>query len=263
MARFFKRQGKKKGLSPGSLVFIGEQKLEQTRIRVIHYGPEQLVEFELEESEIAAQYKQDTRSVTWINIDGLHNTDIINRLGEQYALHPLILEDIVNTGQRPKFEDVDNALFFTLKMLYVNKSDEHIQAEQLSLVLGENFVITFQERIGDVFEPVRERLRKGKGRLRQYGSAYLAYAILDVVADHYIDVIAWIGEKIEDLEDEIVNRPDETVLEKIRDYKIEMSYLRKAVRPVKEMVQLFMRSESNITNEAVQPFLRDLHDLII
>lgn len=260
MARFLKNKAAAIGRAPGALVFIGEQKVEAVTIRLIDYDHGQLSEQELEDISEGVPYK-DTETVTWINIHGLHDTDVIKKLGKSFGLHALVLEDIVNTGQRPKMEDYDDYLFFGLKMMRYDEEKGQILSEQLSLVLGKTFLLTFQERPGDVFEPVRERIRKRKGRIRKVGIDYLAYALLDTVVDNYIFIIERLGEKIEEIEDEILDNPSQDVLTRINDYKREINYLRKVVRPTREFMLQFSRLDSSLIREETVPFLKDLLDL--
>jgi magnesium transporter len=260
MARFFKNKDASLGQVPGSLVFIGKKKMEQPKIRVIDYDPENLREFELEDLKQALSLKK-TDTVTWLNLYGLHDTEMIKEIGHAFDLHPLTLEDILHTGQRPKMEDYDDYLFFALKMLRYDEKTDTIQSEQLSMVLGETFLITFQERPGDVFEPVRDRLRKKKGRIRTTGLDYLAYALLDTIVDNYINIIERMGEQIENIEDKILDNPSRAILEQINDYKREMNYLRKSIRPAREFILHLSRLESALINEQTTPFLKDLLDL--
>lgn len=261
MARFFKNREASKGLAPGSLVFIGNQKLENIRIRVIDFNKTELQESELSDVAQCAPYKE-TDTVTWINIDGLHDPDVIRKVGDIFDLHPLMLEDILNTGQRPKMEEFDNCLFMVMKMLRYDSEKQIILAEQLSMILGERFLITFQEQVGDVFEPVRERIRKKRGRIRDVGIDYLAYALLDTVVDNYIHLIARLGEKIEDVEEEVLGNTSSEILENINNYKREMTFIRKSVRPAKEFLSHLPRLETELIREETVPFLNDLQDLI-
>jgi magnesium transporter len=261
MARFFKKREEIKGLSPGSLIFIGNQKVDNIRIRVIDYDGSQLKEDELKDIAAGAAFKQ-TNTVTWINIDGLHDHTVMKAIGQTFDLHPLLLEDIMNTGQRPKFEEFENCLFLVLKMLRYDKEKKMIYAEQLSLVLGDTFLLTFQEQPGDVFEPVRERIRKQKARIRASGIDYLAYALLDTVVDNYIFIIERLGEQIEDIEEEVLEKAEPAVMEKINAFRREMNFLRKSVRPAREAIIQLSKLDSELINDQTAPFLKDLQDLI-
>lgn len=261
MARFFKKREANKGLAPGSLVFIGNQKVEELRMRVIDYDKTKLDEMELKNIHEGAEYKK-TNTVTWINVDGLHDTNKIKQIGDTFELHPLLLEDILNTAQRPKIEEFDNCIFIVVKMMRYDDEKNVIHAEQLSMVLGNTFLLTFQEQPGDVFEPVRERIRKQKGRIRVAGIDYLAYALLDTVVDNYIYIIERLGEQIEDIEEEILDNPESAVMEKINTFKREMNFIRKSVRPTREAIIHLSRLDSDLINESTTPFLKDLEDLI-
>ncbi len=260
MARFLKNKQAAIGQVPGELVFIGEKKVDEATVRVIDYDHETLNEQELKDIKQSLDYKE-TDTVTWLNINGLHDTDLIRRIGEGFGLHALVMEDIVNTGQRPKMEEHDDYLFFVLKMMHYDESVGEIRSEQLSMIMGKSFIITFQERPGDVFEPVRERIRKQKGRIRKVGIDYLAYALLDTIVDNYILIIERLGEQIEDIENEILENPTQDVLTKINNYKREMNYLRKTVRPAREFMLQLSRIDSDLIHEETVPFLKDLLDL--
>jgi magnesium transporter len=260
MARFFKKREEIKGLSPGSLTFIGTKKVENVRIRVIDYDGTQLKEDELKSIAEGAEFKH-THTVTWINIDGLHDTTVIKDIGNTFDLHPLLLEDIMNTGQRPKLEEFENCLFLVVKMLRYDKQTQMIVSEQLSMVMGATFLLTFQERPGDVFEPVRERIRKQKVRIRTSGIDYLAYALLDCVVENYVFIIERMGEQIEDIEQEVLDNAEPAVMEKINAFKREMNYIKKSVRPAREAIIQLLKLDSELINDQTIPFLKDLQDL--
>jgi len=257
--KLMKRQSKTAGLPPGTLVHVGERKTEEVRITFIDYDEDNFQEKQVSKIEDCFSFK-DTQTVTWINIDGLHNIEIIEKLGKQFELHPLILEDILNTGQRPKFEDFDKYIFAVLKMLSYDEPNQTIQAEQVSLVLGANFVISFQESIGDVFEQIRDRIRNSKGRIRKMGADYLTYTLLDAVVDNYFLILEKFGEKIEYMEEELVAEPTEKTLQQIHALKREMVFLRKSVWPLREMISSLERSESELIKESTNIYLRDMYD---
>jgi len=257
--RLIKRHSESKGLAPGTLVHIGERKTESVRITYIDYDEHNFKENQVPTIEECFPFKT-TPTVTWINIDGLHQTDIIEKLGEQFELHPLILEDILNTGQRPKMEEYEKYIFIVLKMLSYNDEEQTVQAEQVSLVLGPNFVISFQESMGDVFEQIRHRIRNGKARIRKMASDYLMYALLDAVVDNYFVVLERFGERIESMEDELVADPTEKTLEQIHTLKREMIYVRKSVWPLRELISGLQRTESSLISGATMVYLRDVYD---
>lgn len=259
MPRFIKRQIKKAGSSPGTLVHIGDQKVEKTRITFIDYDETNLQESVIESIEEAFPLK-DLPTVTWINIDGLHQIDIIEKIGQHFDIHPLVLEDILNTGQRPKAEEFEDFIFVVLKMLHYNENSEKISSEQFSLVLGSNFLITFQEIQGDVFKTVRERIHKQKIRIRKSGCDYLAYALIDAIVDHYFVILEALGDKIEYLETELLDDPTREILEIIHEMKREMIYLRKQIWPIREMINSLAKGESSLVNDSTRLYLRDVYD---
>jgi len=259
MLGFSKRVSTKPGLAPGTLVHVGEKKIEKVRIRTIDYDEANLEERELESVDACFPYA-DKPTVTWINIDGLHDVNVIEKIGKNFGLHALVLEDILHTEQRPKVEDFDDYVFIITKMLSYDEAENVLKAEQFSLILGSNYVITFQERVGDVFEPVRERLRKGKGRIRKRPPDYLAYALIDAVVDHYFLVLEKIAERVESLEEELVTNPTPRTLQVIHHLKRELIFLRKSVWPLRELIGSLERGESRLFEEKTTVFLRDVYD---
>jgi len=259
MAKSISKRSTKAGLPPGTLVHIGQKKEQAVRITVIDYDEQNFQEKQLSNIEECFPFKA-SPTVTWINIDGIHQIDIIEKLGEQFELHPLILEDILNTGQRPKFEDFDKYVFIVLKMLSYNDEKQTVQSEQVSLVLGPNFVVSFQEAVGDVFEQVRDRIRNAKGRIRKMGPDYLAYALMDAVVDNYFGILEKLGEEIESLEEQLIMEPTERTLQQIHNLKREMISLRKSVWPLREVLSGLERSGSSLINESVGIYLRDVYD---
>jgi magnesium transporter len=258
-AKQTKKRSKKAGLPPGTLVHIGEKKADSVRITVIDYDEQNFQESQAANIEDCFQFKA-TPTVTWINIDGLHDTSIIEKLGKQFDLHPLILEDILHTAQRPKCEDYGNYLFVVLRMFSFSDDNEVIKSEQVSLILGANFVISFQERVGDVFEQIRDRIRNAKGRVRKMGPDYLMYSLLDAVVDGYFGILEKLGEDIEDMEEELVSEPTQKTLQRIHDLKREMISLRKSVWPLRELISGLERSESSLIKQDTNIYLRDVYD---
>jgi magnesium transporter len=193
-------------------------------------------------------------------VDGLHDIKLIEEIGRHFQIHPLTLEDIVNTSQRPKWENFENYLYIVLKMLHFRESDNLVTSEQVSLIVGEKFLISFQEAAGDVFDPVRERIRKGRGRIRQGGCDYLAYALIDAVVDHYFSVLEKIGEQIEMVETALTENPRPDTLQMIHDLKRETIYLRKQIWPLREVVNRFAKEETELINETTHVYIRDVYD---
>jgi len=259
MAKPVKKHSKNIGLPPGTLVHTGERKEKSVRITLIDYDEQSFQEKQVSSIEECFQFKK-TPTVTWINIDGIHEVDIVEKLGKQFELHPLILEDILDTDQRPKFEDFEKYLFIVLKMLSYGDENREVEEEQISLVLGENFVISFQERIGDVFEPIRDRIRNSKGRIRKMGSDYLCYSLIDAVVDNYFSILEKIGEKIESMEEKLVSAPTQKTLQQIHKLKGEMISLRKSVWPLRELINSLQRSESSLIRKTTGIYLRDTYD---
>ncbi len=259
MPKLTKKRSKKAGLPPGSLVHIGEKKAETPKITIIDYDETHFQEKEVKTIDECFIFK-DKPTVTWINIDGLHQVEILEKLGECYGLHPLVLEDILNTDQRPKMEDYGEYIYIVLKMLDYNDKSNEIEPEQMSLILGPNFVFSFQEREGDTFNPIRERIRNSKGRIRKMGADYLAYTLLDSIVDNYFIILEKLGEKIEFLEEKLVTRPTPETLQVIHYLKREMISFRKAVWPLREVVSGLERGESSLIKGPTKIYLRDVYD---
>ena len=251
--------GSRSGLSPGTLVHVGDRRVDKAKITVIDYDAETVTEKEVEAIDECFRFRE-TSSVTWINVDGIHDPAVIESLGTYFGIHSLILEDIMNTSQRPKFEDLGDYAYIVLKMIEYPPQKAEITIEQMSVVLGKNFVLSFQERPGDTFEPVRDRIRKGKGRIRKQGADYLAYALLDAIVDDYFVVLEQLGEQIEGLEDELISDPRKAILNKIHGLKREMIFLRKSVWPLREVVSRMERAESSLIRKTTGIFLRDVYD---
>jgi len=259
MTRHLKNSSKKAGLPPGTLVHVGEKHTEAVKITLIDYD-ENRVEEKMDVSLDACLPFKSLPTVTWINVSGIHDIDIIRQFGEAFDIHPLLLEDIVHTGQRPKLEDSGDYLYIVLKMLVSGKSENDFDAEQVSLVLGSNYVLSFQEREGDVFDSIRERIKMGKGRIRKAGSDYLAYRLIDAIVDNYFGVLESVGERIEGIQEDVLEQPDPSTLKLIQNTKREMIFLRKSVWPLREAISSMERCESSLIGEDVRPYLRDVHD---
>ncbi len=257
--RRIKRHSRKAGLPPGTLVHIGERKAEQIRITLIDYNEQNFQERVVEKAEECFPFKE-MPTVTWINIDGLHSIETIEKIGKNFELHPLILEDILNTGQRPKCEDYEKCLFMVLKMLTFNNQTSSIQSEQVSLVLGQNFVISFQENVGDVFEQIRDRIRNAKSKIRKMLADYLAYALIDAIVDNYFLILEKMGEQIESMEEELIAEPSDKTVRMIHALKRELIFLRKSVWPLRELINSLQNTESSLITDSTEPYLRDVYD---
>jgi len=254
-----RRRSTKAGLPPGTLVHIGDKKVESVRITVIDYDEGHFEEKQVDSVQACLPFRT-TSTVTWINIDGIHDVQTIEQIGQMFELHPLMLEDILSTGQRPKSEEYAKNVFIVLRMLNYSQANNSVETEQVSLVLGPNFVLSFQERIGDVFDSVRDRLRNSKGRIRKLGPDYLAYALMDAMVDSYFVVLERLGDDIEVLEEELMSEPDNGTLRKIHFIKREMISLRRSIWPVRELISGLQRNESALITESTGLFIRDVYD---
>jgi magnesium transporter len=261
MARFIKDRSKSKGLAPGSLVFIGRQKMNKPELFVMDYNQNSLEEKQIHSlTEIEDYIHKD--GVTWLNINGIHDLELIRELGHMFNITSLLLESVLNTDQRPKFESFDNHDAIILKMIHYDETIKQVVAEQFSLILGKRYVITLQERQGDVFKGVRERIRNNKGRVRLSDNDYLMYALLDAIADNYAIAIETVGRKIDELDGRIFKYNEKGLTEEIYTLKTELNYLRKSVRPVKDVVNSYLKAESPFFMEKNIVYLKDLNDSI-
>jgi magnesium transporter len=257
--RLFRARSIKAGLPPGTLVHIGETPTEATEITLIQYTESSFDEQHYSNVADCLLHAKDG-GVTWINVEGVHDVETIRSLGESKNLHPLVLEDIVSTVQRPKVEDYDDYLFVVVRMLLPN-DDNDFESEQLSMVLGRNYVLTFQEGIrGDAFAGVRERLRLGKGKSRITGADYLAYALLDAIVDSYFSVLEGFGERLINMEEEVALHPQPRVLIQLNELKKEAIFLRKSVWPLREVISFMERDDTELISEPTRLYLRDVHD---
>ncbi|MCE9539330.1 MAG: magnesium/cobalt transporter CorA [Bacteroidetes bacterium] len=247
----------KTGAPPGTIVYSGKDTTEKVRITLIEYNETQFIEKNFYDFSECLE-SVDPNMVKWINVDGIHKVELIEAIGKHYNIHPLTLEDIVNTNQRSKFEDYDSYVVSIMKMIYY---DGEIRSEQLSVILMEGLVISFQEIDGgDAFDLIRNRIRQGKGRIRKVGADYLAYALLDAVVDCYFTILEKFGDRIELLEEELMEEPTKETLKQLHHMKREMIFLRKAVWPMRELINNLERSETELIKPSTDIYLRDLHD---
>lgn len=257
--RFIKRSSKKAGMSPGTLVHVGEKRTEAINITRIEYSPTDLLEKKIKSVSELASVDKESDFITWVNIDGLHDVSMIEAVGSLFGIHALVLEDILNTGQRPKVEEFEDYLFITLKMFYLNE-DKKVEAEQISLVLGDNYVISFTENTKDSLNIIKERLRKGKGKIRKSGGDYLTYALLDTIVDNYFIVLDYYNETIELMEEEIVEAPRPETLQSIHDAKRELIFFHRQIWPLREILGQLKRGELPHIQETSRIYLQDVHD---
>ncbi len=259
MSRLTQRRPAKAALPPGTVAYVGARKVDKIGITVLDYGPDGCRE---DRSASLAELlpHRDSGTVTWIDIDGLHDTDLLQGLGAHFGFHPLVLEDVVNTHQRPKLEDYGGYLYIVARMLSYDAGKRELGSEQVSLLLGPNYVFSLQESWGDVFDPVRERIRDGKGRIRNHGPDYLAYALLDAVVDNYFVVLEQLGEEIEEIESQLVADPRPQQQRAVHQLKREMILLRKSVWPLREVLAGMERTESELLQPGTRVFVRDVYD---
>jgi magnesium transporter len=257
--RMLSRRIQKTGLAPGTPIHVGERRTESTKITVFEYDASYVQERQLGSLEECGTCK-DSKGVVWINIDGIHDISVVEAVGGIFGIHPLVQEDIVNTNQRPKVEEYDSYLYAIVKMLYEEQNVQALQVEQVSIIVTPRIVISFQEREGDVFNPVRERLRTGKGMVRQRGSDYLAYCLIDAIVDHYFLIIETLEDRILPLEDKVVHDPQPGVLQSVHGVKNDLVFLRRSLWPLREMLARMYREQLPPIQQDTRPFLRDVHD---
>lgn len=247
----------KRGLSPGTL--IADPEAEPTRVRLIAYGPDRIEEIAEPDADTIRRCLE-TYPVTWVDVSGLAGLDRISALGELFGIHPLALEDVLHTHQRPKLESYDNHLFFVGRMW---EMAPHLISDQLSLFLGGKFALTFQERIGDCFDPVRGRIRGARGRIRSQGPDYLAYALLDSLVDSFFPILETYGETLERLEQTILARPDESAIASLHAIKRDLLRLRRSVWPLRDALNSLFHTETDFVRHEIHPYLRDCLDHLL
>jgi magnesium transporter len=246
-------------MSPGSLVYIGNKKDIDVKIQILDYNQHDLMESEASDIKACLPFLQKD-SVTWFNITGIHDTKLVADIGSQFGLHSLVLEDVVNSEQRPKIDDYGDYLFAVLKMLYAEKSTHTIVHEQVSMIVAPSYVISFQTLADDVFNPVRNRIKQGRGRIRSKGSDYLAYALIDTIVDNYFKVLEELGDKIEVLDNHVISNPQTEMLHEIQQLKREVLYIRKSTWPLREITSILLKGESPVIQDDMHVYLKDVHD---
>lgn len=258
----FHKMSKKVGLKPGSIVYVGRDRKFPVTLNVIDYSESEINRISDVTVDQVGKYR-DSATMTWIDVCGIHDPNIIADLGKQFDLSALILEDIANARIRPKFEELDSYLFVVLKMLKGVRESGDLESEQTSVLFGQGWVITFQEAEGDVFEPIRNRLVKTVPRVKFMSSDYLAYAIIDSIVDHYFVLLEQIGDKIEQLDDAVTDSLHSSQLLEIRNLKKQLVSIRKAIWPLREVIGGLQRTESNLVSDSLAPYLRDLYEHVI
>ncbi len=252
----------KSGLPPGSLIHVGEVLETETRITVVDYTRERSTETVASTIEEITRYR-DTESVTWVNVEGLINVGLIEAIGQQFDIHPLVLEDILNTHQRPKFEQYDDYLFLVFKVIYPAHDGVSVNYEQVSILILDDYVFTFKEKRDDIFEPIKARLRNHKGRYRSLGADYLAYAILDTVVDLYLSLQDYMDELIESVEEDLLASPGDETLATIQRIRRELIFIRRSSAPLRELLNGILRSDSLLIGDDTLIYYRDVHDHVL
>ena len=259
--KLMQKRSRKAGLPPGTLVHIGDKKPDTVKITVFSYDARHFQEQQVAKAEEIPTAP--APCVTWVDVGGVHKIEVLETFGKMFGLHSLLLEDIANTDQRPKLDDYGGYGYVVLKMLYEGKRPGDVIVEQVSLVYGNTFLLSFQENGGDVFQAVKERLRSGKGRLRHAGSDYLLYALIDSIVDRYFVVLEAVGERIEALQDIVVSSPEPETLREIHALKRQLLFLRRSVWPLRDVMNNLSRSEGRFLQDSTKVFFRDVYDHVV
>ena len=254
-----KDRSKKAGMPPGTLIHVGKQKADKVHINLMHYKESLLEEKEFEKIESCFPYLN-LDGVVWISIRGLHQVAVIRELGSYLGLHPLLQEDLLNTAQRPKAETREDCVFIIMKSLSLNQGDGELQEEQVSIILGKNFVISLEEEPEDLFEPIRERIRSSTGKIRKSGADYLAYSLLDILVDQYFVVLEALGEQLQDMDDELVFTQDKKAIQDIHRKKKQMLLLRRSTWPLREIISCLEKEETGLVRPETVIYLRDVYE---
>jgi magnesium transporter len=253
------KRSRKTGLPPGSLVHIGLEREEEPRITILDYDETHVEEREIQSVDELAPYVGKP-SVTWIDVVGIHEPKIIEQIGCQFHIHPLLMEDIMNTTQRPKIDDLGKYICMILKLITFDEKSMELRIEQLSLVFSNDFVLSFQESESGIFKPLRDRIRNSLGRIRKMGTDYLAYTLMDAVVDHYFVVMEKMGEKIDDLENEVVANPKRETLRGVQQLRDEILLVRRSIWPLREVISLLERAESPLIDKTSAIYFRDIYE---
>jgi magnesium transporter len=262
MQKFVKSRSRTVGMPPGTLVHIGEKKRETTLMTLIDYDEDTFEQKQIGSRELEQLQNRET-GIRWLNIEGLNEINTLETMGKIFNLHPLVLEDILNTDERPKIEVNDDYIYISAKMLFYNKELGEFGIDQVSFILGNNYVISISEKDTDVFEPVIRRLQMGTTRFRKLGADYLMYSLLDIIVDNYFTVLEDFGDLVEIVEDEMVVRTSRQSLGTIHKLKREILFLHKAVWPLREVLSFLQREESLLVHETTEIYIRDLYDHVI
>ncbi|MDG1811690.1 MAG: magnesium/cobalt transporter CorA [Polaribacter sp.] len=261
MARFIKKQQKEIGVSPDELLFIGKKKSENTVLKIIDYDKNNVKERSINSVKEALAYQEKT-TTTWFNIDGIDKAEIMQEIAESFHFDHFIIANVMNTHARPVVREHDNCLFLSIKMLQINDTENSISFENLSLIITKSVLMSFQEKTGDVFEPVRNRIRKQKKRIINSGTDYLLFALLDVVIDNYIYILSILGDRIESLEVALLQNSEKSIIDAINNHKKELNYLRKNILPAREMLVSLTKIDSDFINSKNHVHFKELQNNI-
>lgn len=261
MSRFTKKKQEDIGLSPYAMVFRGQKKTDSTNLRVIDFNMDEVQEYKVARTEELNSTNK-SKNLRWLNVDGLHHLETMENLAQYFEIPKHIMSDVMNPSLRPKAQEFDTGIFVTIKILKYSEADKHLIIENLSLLILDNVLISFQEQPGSIFEPIRERIRKHRNKIRNSGSDYLAFALLDVVVDNYIYIMGILGDKIEDTEETMTIQPNKYLLDEINNIKVELNFLRKNIKPAKEMILALSRYDTNLIHKNNRFYFKELQDNI-
>lgn len=261
MNRYTGQRSVKTGMAPGSLVHVGVRRIDKASISVIEYDENGTRSIDVDDPGDLA-YFRDSVKTSWVNIDGLHNTSLLGAIGEVFGLHPLVLEDMLNTEQRPKIEDYGDYIYIAIKQLFIDEATGELITEHESIILGKGFVISAGESRTKMFEPVRDRL-ENNCRMRKLNEDYLAYALLDAIIDNYFDVLEKVGDRVEAVEELLMTNPNRDTLRQINDLKRDSLFIHKNIWPLREVTNLLERGENQLVRDNTRLYIRDLYDHVI
>ncbi len=258
ISRLIPKHGRPSSI-PGTVKYVGKEREEPVKLHIMDYNEVDFTEKDIANISECLPYKESS-SVTWLNVTGVHDENLIHEIGELFGIHPLVLEDIANTTQRPKLEEHDSYLFAIIKMGSFNKVMNELSLEQVSLLIGKGFVISLQEREGDILESLRDRIRTSKGKIRKLGSDYLMYSIIDTIIDNYFSILENVGEQIEGIEADLMRSSDQQMLTRVYHLKHDLAYLRRSIWPMREVVSTLQRTDSDLVHQDTFIYLRDVYD---
>jgi len=250
---------KKIGLPPGSIVYLGEKKVEKVTINLTEYDENKSETYEIKSVDEIDPFT-DTPQVTWVSVCGLHETEFLKQVGEKFKIHPLVLEDILNIDTRPKIEITDDYLFIVMKLVMFNPEHKILETEQVSFILGKTFLFSFSEKSDEIFNPIKDRINTQLGKIRKRGSDYLLYALMDIVVDHYFLALEKVEDRIETLDDEVINNPERSQIESIYNLRNLLLMMRRSIWPLREIVNQLIKDDSDLLDDSIEPYLRDIYD---